>query len=81
MPSHNPAPFMGGRRRSGWDTIHRTANGYLTKPVVDMTELKGAFDFAISWSPRGATQNQPNRLGNVRRRKRSRCDLVKQRLE
>jgi uncharacterized protein (TIGR03435 family) len=35
------------------EDIHDMAGGYLTKPVVDATELKGAYDFTLTWTPRG----------------------------
>jgi uncharacterized protein (TIGR03435 family) len=31
----------------------RFANGYITGPVLDSTGLTGAWDFELSWSPRG----------------------------
>ncbi len=33
------------------DVLHRFAGGYLTKPVVDSTGLKGGWDFEFKWSP------------------------------
>jgi uncharacterized protein (TIGR03435 family) len=35
------------------DDIHDMAGGYLDKPVVDATDLKEAYDFTITWTPRG----------------------------
>ena len=35
------------------DDIHDMAGGYLDKPVVDATGLKEAYDFTITWTPRG----------------------------
>ena len=33
------------------DAMHRIANGYVNHPAVDMTGLKGAYDFIIRWTP------------------------------
>ena len=35
------------------EDIHEMAGGYLDKPVVDSTGLKEAYDFTITWTPRG----------------------------
>jgi uncharacterized protein (TIGR03435 family) len=35
------------------EVAHRFAGGYVDHPAVDMTGLKGAYDFTISWTPRG----------------------------
>jgi len=40
-------------------TLHDFAGGYLDKPVVDKTELKGTYDLEIKWHPRQVY----NRLG------------------
>lgn len=36
------------------EAMHRTAGGYVDHPVFDLTNLKGSYDFAITWTPRGA---------------------------
>lgn len=41
--------------------IRELAGGYLEHPVVDLTELKGAYDFTVTWAPRNRT------LGNAPR--------------
>jgi uncharacterized protein (TIGR03435 family) len=33
--------------------LHNFANGYLTSPTVDATDLKGAWDFELRWTSRG----------------------------
>lgn len=35
------------------EDIHDMAGGYLDKPVVDSTGMKEAYDFTITWTPRG----------------------------
>lgn len=35
------------------EDIHEMAGGYLDKPVIDSTGLKEAYDFTITWTPRG----------------------------
>jgi uncharacterized protein (TIGR03435 family) len=35
-------------------SMHDTAGGYVDHPAIDMTGLKGAYDFVITWTPRGA---------------------------
>ena len=35
--------------------IRETAGGYLDHPVVDLTELKGGYDFTVTWAPRNKT--------------------------
>jgi uncharacterized protein (TIGR03435 family) len=39
------------------DGIRNVAGGYVDKPAVDMTGLKGGYDFTIKWTPRGALLN------------------------
>jgi uncharacterized protein (TIGR03435 family) len=34
--------------------MHLRAGGYVDHPVVDLTELKGGYDFVLTWTPRGA---------------------------
>ena len=34
--------------------------GYLDKPVVDLTGLKGAYDFTLTWMPINRLQGNPN---------------------
>src|ERR1039457_126821 len=33
------------------EKVRGVAPGYITRPMVDLTALKGAFDFAITWTP------------------------------
>jgi uncharacterized protein (TIGR03435 family) len=35
------------------EAMHGVAPGYVDHPAVDMTGLKGAYDFTISWTPKG----------------------------
>lgn len=37
------------------DRLPDVAQAYLTLPMVDMTGLKGAYDFALTWTPRNRT--------------------------
>jgi uncharacterized protein (TIGR03435 family) len=36
------------------ENMHRVAGGYVDRPAVDMTGLKGAYDFVLTWTPKGA---------------------------
>jgi len=40
------------------DTLHNFAGGYLDQPVVDETNLAGAWDFTIKWTGRGELEKQ-----------------------
>src|SRR6202034_1104897 len=40
------------------DTLHDFAGGYLDQPVIDETNLVGAWDFTIKWTPRGELEKQ-----------------------
>jgi uncharacterized protein (TIGR03435 family) len=40
------------------DTLHNFAGGYLDQPVVDETNLAGAWDFTIKWTGRGDLEKQ-----------------------
>ncbi len=42
------------------EAMHQIANGYVDHVAVDMTGLKGGYDFTITWTPSGITRgNQP----------------------
>ena len=49
------------------EAMHQIANGYVDHPAVDMTGLKGGYDFTITWNPvgitRGAGQGRPAEPG------------------
>jgi uncharacterized protein (TIGR03435 family) len=55
------------------EKIHQVAGGYLNHPVVDLTGLKGAYDFALTWAPanrfaaggRGVDPNQPGSVASA----------------
>ena len=36
--------------------LHGMANSYLTEPVIDVTALKGKWDFVIAWTSKSALQ-------------------------
>src|SRR5262249_100888 len=38
------------------ERIHQSAGGYLDHPVVDLTGLKAAYDFTVTWSPVDGTR-------------------------
>jgi uncharacterized protein (TIGR03435 family) len=40
------------------DTLHGFSGGYLDQPVVDETNLAGAWDFALKWTGRGQLEKQ-----------------------
>jgi uncharacterized protein (TIGR03435 family) len=40
------------------DTLHNFAGGYLDQPVVDQTNLAGAWDFTIKWTGRNQLEKQ-----------------------
>jgi uncharacterized protein (TIGR03435 family) len=39
------------------NALHNIAPGYVDHPAVDMTGIKGAYDFTITWTPRGAVSS------------------------
>jgi uncharacterized protein (TIGR03435 family) len=41
------------------EAMHNIAPGYVDHVAIDMTNLKGAYDFTLSWSPRQATLGGP----------------------
>lgn len=43
------------------DKLQGVARGYLDHPVVDLTELPGAYDFVVSWSPVGRVMGRGGR--------------------
>lgn len=47
------------------DAMHRIAGGYVDHPAIDMTGLKGAYDFTISWTPRFVIDNAGRRPANA----------------
>lgn len=47
------------------EKIRQVAGGYLNHPVVDLTGLKGAYDFAVSWTPVGRTLGAVGRAGDT----------------
>ena len=47
------------------EKIHQWANGYVTHPAVDQTELKGGFDFTLHWTNRGALDSTPDGIGAI----------------
>jgi uncharacterized protein (TIGR03435 family) len=52
------------------DKLRNEAPAYIDHAVLDMTELKGAYDFSLSWTPRnqymaGARGGDPNQPGAV----------------
>jgi uncharacterized protein (TIGR03435 family) len=40
------------------DTLHDFAGGYLDHPVIDETNLAGAWNFTIKWTPRNQLEKQ-----------------------
>jgi uncharacterized protein (TIGR03435 family) len=40
------------------DTLHNFAGGYIDQPVIDETNLAGAWDFTIKWTGRGQLEKQ-----------------------
>jgi uncharacterized protein (TIGR03435 family) len=42
--------------------IREVAGGYLEHPVVDLTELKGAYDFTVAWARRNRTLGNGPRM-------------------
>jgi len=45
------------------EQLPRLANGYIHRPVLDTTELDGAYDFTLSFSAAGLLQSGPGRGG------------------
>lgn len=40
------------------EAMHQIANGYVDHPAVDMTGLKGGYDFTITWTPSEVIRKQ-----------------------
>jgi uncharacterized protein (TIGR03435 family) len=47
------------------ERIQRAASGYLDNPVVDLTGLKGNYDFSVGWAPKQNLAAKPSPAGGT----------------
>jgi uncharacterized protein (TIGR03435 family) len=46
------------------ERLREAANGYVDRPIVDLTGLKGSYDFTVTWAPVGRTRGRVPQPGS-----------------